>query len=231
MRALLIGPLFGSTSFEKTKFFEVLESSHPVIIIGVDGGSAQCLKHGILPDLVVGDWDSLAVSKVKKILARFPHVTLSRDKDRSDLYFSALEGLKRGADELFCFGVTGGNRPDQQLASLFDLSNFSEKSFTIGGHKKSFKKVEAYGSDGSYIFLSQQIPIWKERFSRKSLISVFSMGSKACGVSLSGLKYGLKNVDLHPSSQGMSNMIIKRNCIITLKKGRLLIVIPFYKNT
>lgn len=231
MRAVLIGPLFSSTPFERAKLFKVLNGCSSVVRIGVDGGFAKCLKHGISPDLVVGDWDSLKTPRFKKMLKNFPHVTLSRDKDQSDLYFSILEALKRGADELFCFGVTGGERPDQHLATLFDLSSFSEKSLKVGGQEKGFKRVEAYGSDAAYIFLSQRIPQWKGYFSKKTLISVFAMESKTGGVSLSGFKYRLENAVLNPSSQGMSNMTVKKNCMVKLKKGKLLIVIPTYENS
>lgn len=231
MRAVLIGPLFSSTPFERAKLFKALNGCNSVVRIGVDGGFAKCLKHGISPDLVAGDWDSLTEPRFKKMLKSFPHVTLSRNKDQSDLYFSILEALKRGADELFCFGVTGGKRPDQHLATLFDLSNFSEKSFTVDRQERGFKKVEAYGSDASYIFLSERIPRWKGCFPKGTLISVFAMGSEAHGVSLSGFKYRLKNAVLNPSSQGMSNVTLKENGIVKLKKGKLLVVIPNHENS
>src|SRR5262249_27228335 len=85
------------------------------LVIAVDGGVSACRALGVRADFAMGDWDSLPRSKKARALRALPHVTFSRDKDRSDLFFAAQAALAIGAGEVVAVGVTGG-RPDHHLA-------------------------------------------------------------------------------------------------------------------
>ncbi len=216
MRAILLGPRLGSKSQQKAILKSAQVNSQD-FLMGVDGGTALWLEHGIQPHFAVGDWDSLKHKRA--ILSQVPHLTLSIDKDRSDLFFAGLAAIQAGATDLLCLGVTGG-RPDHHLATLMDLSMFS-----TGRHGK-LNSVIARGVEGDTLFLSTQIPFWQGSFPQGTTISIFALGLPAKGVTLKGFRYPLKNEDLHPSSFGLSNRVEKRKCEVHLRKGQLVVIMP-----
>jgi len=217
MRAWLIGASFVPS---KIFFSQVLDELHLQITdlrVGVDGGAKTWLELGWEPHFAVGDWDSLG--STHRLLGRIPHLSLSRHKDRSDLYYAARAAIAIGAQELVCLGVTGGPRLDHHLATLFDLSEFST------GKYGKLRSVRAVDREEDCVFLSESIPTWTGVLKKQQKVSVFALGGVVEGVTLDGFKYPLKNADLLPSSLGLSNRVAKRNCEVCLRKGQLLVII------
>jgi thiamine pyrophosphokinase len=185
--------------------------------VAVDGGLKIFKKVGWKPHFAVGDWDSLGSEKVSHALRGVFHLTLPRNKDRSDLYYACRAALSAGANDLVCLGVTGG-RPDHQLATLFDLSE-------ISGRCDSRVTVVAVDNSTRYYFLSEKNPEWSAELSPGQLVSVFAMGGEARGVTLQGFKYPLRNAVLQPSSHGLSNRAAQTQCAVRVKKGRLVVMV------
>ena len=73
-------------------------------VISADGGLEFCEKYGIIPDLWVGDRDSLNSSIINAKEKKF----FPEDKDLTDSHIAAIEAIKRGYKEIFFIGVTGG---------------------------------------------------------------------------------------------------------------------------
>lgn len=205
--------LFGASP---ARFEKKIKVDDQDLVIGVDGGVQTALSLGLKPDFIVGDWDSL---KKKKLQKRFKSVSLSTKKDRSDLFFAAFAAVQAGATELICYGVTGG-RPDHHLATLAELSAFST------GLYGRLTRVEAHGTEASYVFLSKRIPVWKAELSVGQLVSVFAWNGKVQGLNLFGFRYPLKNYTLASSSQGLSNEVKKRKCEVYLRTGQLVVIMP-----
>lgn len=229
-RAILLGPAVRSLKELKQLVHSVGIRSND-FLVGVDGGTQSWFDLGHEPHFAVGDWDSLkttAKTSVKEILSKVPHVTLSRDKDRSDLFFALISAIEAGVQEVICLGVTGG-MPDHHLAVLFDLSLFSTGAFG------ALNRVQAIGPEARYEFLSSYgIPDWpnspdspnsNEALPIGQRVSIFAMEGFA-KVSLSGFKYPLKNAILKPCSHGMSNVVKSKRCGVHLLKGQLLVIIP-----
>jgi thiamine pyrophosphokinase len=233
MRAILLG---AALSVQNKKVWASILDSIKInsndFLIGIDGGIEIWEKWGFCAHLAVGDWDSL--TSKNKYLARVPHITLSRYKDRSDLFYAGIAAIEFGADKLVCLGVTGA-RLDHHLASLYDLSNFSR------GKYGKLNQVIAVGPEAEYHFLSEKIPFWtnknrlqppkKDYDFRNQIVSIFPLMSSAKGVHLSGFQYPLDNVTLQPSSLGLSNQIKKRNYSVRLRKGQLVVIIPSDEST
>jgi len=78
------------------------------IVVAADGGARFLLEHGLRPDAVVGDFDSLPAADAKRLeeagveLVRHPV-----RKDRTDGEMAADEALRRGAGELVLAGALG----------------------------------------------------------------------------------------------------------------------------
>ncbi|MEO7164045.1 MAG: hypothetical protein ABI041_14085, partial [Bdellovibrionia bacterium] len=113
-----------------------------------------------------------------------------------------------------------GGRADHHFATLSDLSIFSS------GKYGNLTRVEARGIDASYFFLSGKIPRWKGKLDVGQIVSLFSMSDGSSGVSLSGFEYSLKNAKLTPSSRGLSNRTVRKNCGVQISSGRMLVVVP-----
>ncbi len=215
MRSILLGPV-PMLARERKALFRSVQLTEDDLLVGVDGGAQVWMDEGYTPHFVVGDWDSL---KTKKILSRLPHLSLSRSKDRSDLFFGVYAAIQAGADDLVCLGVTGG-RPDHHLAVLYDLSTFSTGVFG------SVKSVQALGVDGEYFFLSEKISSWKKSHFQGRLTSLFAMGAPVRGLTLKGFDYPLRDATLGLSSHGLSNRIKSKICEVHLRKGQLLVILP-----
>lgn len=214
-RAILLGPIV-KNQVELKRVLKKLDIRENDFLIGVDGGVAHWVCAGYTPDLGVGDWDSL---RTKRILKEIPHVTLSQSKDRSDLYFSLKAALEFGAQELICLGVTG-DRPDHHLAVILDLFEFARGVHgPIGG-------VRVLSADADYLFLTESLPTQKMLLKKGQLVSIFAMNGTAKGLRLLGFKYPLVDGVLTPSSHGLSNLAVKRNCEVSLRKGQVLVIMP-----
>jgi len=221
-RAVLLGPLAFSDRQLKARI-QSLKLNSRDYLVGIDAGALLWMKLGKHPDLAVGDWDSLETvlkgeSKKKKLLKDLKHLTLPKDKDRSDLFYSVAAALQTGVREVVCLGVTGG-RPDHHLAMLLDLMAIA------GGEVGPLESVSAIGEDGQYVFLTEGSPAWEAKLPIKTQVSVFALLGPAHGVDLEGFEFSLKEGAIQPSSQGLSNVVAAKQVKVRLRKGRLLIMI------
>jgi thiamine pyrophosphokinase len=210
IRAILVGASPEPGGQAVAKILRSLRPTSRDLKIGVDGGVLQWKKIGARPDFAVGDFDSL---KNPKALEGLIHIRLPEEKDRSDLYYACLAAQQLGATELVCVGV-GGGRLDHQMAVVFDLSEISEHV-----------PVSALDPSAETLFLSREVDTWQRKLPRGSLFSLFAMPA-ASGVTLTGLKYPLKDAHLKASSHGLSNVARGGLVKVCLKRGRLMIVLP-----
>jgi thiamine pyrophosphokinase len=93
------------------------------LVVCADGGAHNAARLGILPNVVVGDLDSLSESEQKRLqrlgclFAVHP-----AEKDETDLELALLYAIQAGAEVVTIIGVFGG-RPDHELANLLLLSD------------------------------------------------------------------------------------------------------------
>ena len=86
------------------------------LVVAADGGALHALAAGIVPELVVGDMDSLGDEGTRRIEAR--GASLERHpakKDKMDGHLAVLAARKRGATDLDLLCATGG-RPGAVFA-------------------------------------------------------------------------------------------------------------------
>ncbi len=84
------------------------------LILCADSGYLNCEKMGLIPDLVIGDFDSCRRGLVPE---EIPVVELPVEKDETDLHACINYVIDRGADEILLFGCRG-TRLDHSLASI-----------------------------------------------------------------------------------------------------------------
>ena len=180
-------------------------------IIAADGGFAALEKHGITPDLVVGDFDSLGYEPAHPNILQSP-----REKDDTDMMLAVKQGLERGFKAFTINGGLGG-RHDQTLANIQILAYLAEN-----------------GARGTLIGIDECITAVKDgeieiapNTAINGIISVISHSDKSEGITLKGLKYTLDNATLSCSyPMGISNEFIGSNAKISVKSGTLIVIYP-----
>lgn len=174
------------------------------IVIAVDGGYRVLNEKGIIPDYIVGDFDSLGV------VPKGENVTvLPSEKDVTDMFTAINLGIEKGGIIFHIYGGTGG-RLDHTIANIQLLSHFAEKGITLFFYGDGFAVTSVRNSG---ITLCGEIGKY---------ISVFSLSDISEGVTLKGLKYELENNTLTSSFPlGVSNEFTVKTAEISVKNGIL----------
>ncbi len=186
-------------------------------VIAADAGFSHCERLGIEPDLIVGDFDSLKEGDgeaLEEIRRREPEriLTLPSEKDDTDMLAAIRVGLEKGCREFFLYGGLGG-RLGHTIANIQCLNYLKER-----------------GASGYLTGASGLIQVAKNetiRFEKRETgwLSLFSLGEKAEGVTLRGLKYELTDAVVTNSFPiGVSNEFIGKEAAVTVRNGTLLIL-------
>ena len=184
-------------------------------IIALDGGLAFCMEHGIEPDRIVGDFDSLPLKK-QELLNNYPEEIIYRlpcEKDDTDTLAALSMLVDLGYESFTIYGGLGG-RLSHTMANIQSLLYLKEQ----GLHG------ELIGVDSRIFLVKDEKIILPEK--EKGYISVFAYSQKAEGVTLKNLKYEIENVELTNSFPiGVSNEFVGKEAEISVKNGVLLIVV------
>lgn len=175
-------------------------------VICADGGLKAAQKSGIIPDLIVGDFDSFgSVPSGANVIVH------PAEKDETDTHLAINCGLERGFKRFIMYGMLGG-RLDHTFANLLLLSYLCENGASgtlIGcGHKVTAVKNSRIDFDEA----------------ESGMISVFSLTPESV-VTISGLKYEVDNFTLKSSyPMGVSNEFLGKKSSVTAHDGTLLII-------
>lgn len=177
-------------------------------IICADSGYDIANDADIVPDLLIGDFDS-----IKRIPDNVNKITLPVEKDVTDCLAAYNEGIKLGFKAFAVFGGTGG-RFEHTFANISLLAASSQSG------------VSVEMIDDIHIFRSISNDSIKINQKDNQQISIFAYGSDAIGVTLKGFHYSLSDFTLDPfyGSLGTSNDIIDEYGEIIVKNGTLIIV-------
>ncbi len=176
-------------------------------IIAADGGYAYLDRMSIIPDAVVGDFDSLGYVPKHPNIIKHPI-----EKDDTDTMLAIKYAMNIGFNNFYIFGCLGG-RVDHSIATIQTLCYISNH----GGHGYIF------GGNSVITALTSGEMSFDE--GRYGTVSVFCQGPRAEGVTIKGLKYPLDNANLtYDTPLGVSNEFIGTSATISIKKGTIIIV-------
>lgn len=180
-------------------------------VICADGGYETALKLGLVPDLVVGDFDSAQ----KRPPASLRTLVLPVEKDVTDTMFAALKGLAKGLRDFVLLGCLGGPRFDHSLASietLLYLRDHGAWGFLADERTKVF------------LLREEKLRITKLK---GATVSVFPYGCPTCTVSYTGLQYPLTRGSLTVGGllMGVSNSITADDAEIKVHSGTALVAV------
>ncbi len=177
-------------------------------VICADSGYDIAKEANIIPNLLIGDFDS-----IKSVPEEVDKITLPVEKDVTDSLAAFNEGIKLGYKSFVLFGGTGG-RFEHTFANVSLMANASKSGidFLIIDDKHIFRSIT-----------NSAIKIAKKD---KQQISVFAFGNKAYGVTETGFHYPLNNYTLDPfnGALGTSNDIIEDYGVISVEDGTIIII-------
>lgn len=180
-------------------------------IISVDGGAAHLRKLGILPDVLLGDFDSANKDDIEYFQTQgIKAEQFPVEKDMTDSELAIEKALEKGADEIIFIGAVG-SRFDHSMANIFLLKKLMDE------------KVKACIADEH-----NRIYMFDESFSMPRVegykLSLIPVTEKVTGVTTKGLKYPLINATMQlGTSWGVSNEFYEDIACVTIEKGILLV--------
>ena len=148
-------------------------------VIACDSGYRWCLREGIRPDLLLGDFDSLKGELPEEIPVRRYPVR----KDDTDAMLAVRYAVEQGFEELLLCCALGGSL-DHLLANLQTL-HFASEAGLRSSMRDGRNEVQVL-LPGSYRFPEKTG--WK--------FSVLALTAKVEGVTIRGAKYEVTEVTL-----------------------------------
>ncbi len=177
------------------------------LLIAADGGLDALSACGILPDLLIGDFDSLK----SELPNGTETVRLPVEKDETDMEAAVRLGLARGYREFAFYGATGG-RPDHTYGNyrlLISLVKRGMKAVIHGDYSVSAVK------NGTLMLPKTAC----------GTVSVFAVDAPAEGVTLKGLYYPLENAVLDvDTTLGVSNHVVAHPASVSVRQGCLFVM-------
>lgn len=177
-------------------------------LIAVDGGANKLIKTKFMPNLIIGDMDSISKNALKKYKS-VEQIKFPREKDLIDLELAINYCKKNKFKELIILGALGA-RADMTLTNIFLLTQIPQKINAKIIH------------ENQEIFLIQ-----KKNYSITGIpgetISLLPLNGAVKGLTLKGFKYELQNYTLRFGiGIGLSNEFKKKKVSISFKNGLLL---------
>ena len=175
-------------------------------VIAADAGYQTCRRAGILPDLLIGDFDSMEAPADFARVRRLPV-----EKDDTDTLAAIRAGLEQGCTDFLIYGGTGGKRLDHTLANLQSLLFLRRRG------------ARGFLFDDDFLWtVIENEEIQVLRTVEEGLLSVFCLGDRAEGVREDGVQYPLEDAVLTPEFPiGVSNHILERLARVGVRKGAL----------
>ena len=218
-----------------------IKENEKICLIAADRGLEFFLEHQLLPDVAIGDFDSLSEEgrgfleihekgsgngeipyggvmgwegekRFRDEVKEIKVIRLKPEKDDSDTQSAMNYAIQNGAKKITILGATG-NRVDHLMANfgLLVLAKKQEAEVILADQYNYMKLV----SDGEIIKKSTQFGKY---------VSLF--GGDVTGLTLEGFKYSLDNYHLATADSGLtvSNEIVSEKAKVTYRSGTLLMI-------
>jgi len=180
-------------------------------IICADGGANSAFKLNIIPDLIIGDLDSIDEQVLKFYESKTKIKKVKRQND-TDVEKALKYAISKNCREVILLGATG-DRLDHSFCNLGIALKFDDKIKINILHQKSFLSVRS----GNVTL--KTIP--------KEIISLYGFDSKT-KITSKGLKYELNNEELpFGVRESTSNQAVGGEVNLKIKGGKIFIIREF----
>lgn len=189
------------------------------ILICADGGSNLAVSAGKIPDVLIGDLDSISSKNLRKcqehntIIKEYP-----KEKDQTDLELaveyadSYLQANGKPEDEIVLYAA-GGKRLDHLLGNIALMLGWAQKKRIVRMVDKSYQ---------AWIMLPGTQIIHGTKGQELSIVAL----TEKAKVASQGLYYELNDLTLLQSSaRGISNVFRNEQAEIKLLEGLIMVII------
>jgi thiamine pyrophosphokinase len=211
-----LGAPYDSRDVEAVKAF-LSKKGSPPLVIAADGGCELIASLGLLPDIVIGDMDSISENKKENLQKRgIPFMIHPEEKDKTDSQLAFEFAKGSGCNEVVLAGALG-ERLDHTLANIA----------MMGAHllQSTVDTVRLIGGGHEIVVLKSQVSM-----SGRSgeIVSLIPFTSTVEGVTITGFHYPLREATLRWSETlGVSNYLEEEAGTIHIKSG-ILLAIRYY---
>jgi|TARA_B100001063_G_scaffold243161_1_gene273196 thiamine pyrophosphokinase len=194
--------IVGGADFSEDLFYNLYEKEIP--IIAADGGANFLADQSILPELIIGDLDSVEEQKIQNIeTQKIIKISCQNNTDLEKVLLNTQSPLTLGIGFL-------GSRIDHELASLSALAKYPQKKIILVGEK-------------DIIFLAP--PNLSLSSFEGMRVSLYPLGSVR--VQSSGLKWSTEGLTMNPVDLiGTSNEAVGKIIHFVPDKPKLLLIMP-----
>ena len=181
-------------------------------IVCADGGANSAKKINLIPDIIVGDLDSISEKTLNFYKDKCLIIKISRQND-TDVEKALKYLTKKKFSEVILLGGTG-DRLDHSFCNIGIVIKFYHKIKITLLHKNSL--LRAYS--GEIILTAQE----------GETLSLYGIDDKT-KISSSGLKYPLKNISLpFGKKESTSNLAVSQNIKLKIDGGIILIIRDYH---
>ncbi len=181
-------------------------------LICADGGANHVYRLGVVPDLIVGDLDSISPGVMDYYSGHnVPVLRFPPEKDDTDQRIALKAAIELGATEVVLLGSIG-KRLDHTLGSLSVLAYLLENGV-------SGVVMDEYNE----ITLCQGEALIRGEVGQE--VSLLPLTTRVTGISTQNLKYALRNaVFTLGNPYGISNVMTAPQARVTFEQGMLLVI-------
>lgn len=182
-------------------------------ILCADGGANYCFKASLIPDMIIGDLDSISRDSIRTVHEnRIPIEKFPVKKDATDAELAVDYLISKGFRDLTIVGAIG-NRMDHTLGNILLLSKLNQN-----------KVVGRIVDQNNTIYLvEKELQLTKQKSSFVSLIPITNTGAT---ITLKGFEYRLDKTKVSfGSTLGISNRLVDEQGHIFVHEGQCLAII------
>lgn len=181
-------------------------------VIAADGGALPLLHIGVLPQVVIGDMDSLDEAALGQLTSSGAELhRFRRDKDETDLELALVYAAAIGASTIDVIGALGG-RWDHTLANvaLLALPELQGRKVRLLADKQTLTLVRDTAVIEGHV---------------GDTVSLIPLTGAVHGITTRGLQYPLHDATLSfERARGVSNVLLEPPGEVRIGSGLLLLI-------
>lgn len=197
-----------------TEFLKkILEKNKLETIIAADKGLEALNKINVMPNYIIGDFDSVNKTTLNQYENKNIEITyLKPEKDFTDTHMAIKLAIEKRAKHITIIGATG-TRMDHTLANIHALNEALQNNVPI----------EIINENNRIMLINKKAKLIKN--TNYKYVSIIPLTTKITGVTLKGFKYNIENATINlGESIGVSNEQIEQEALIEIKEGIAILI-------
>lgn len=185
------------------------------LVIAADKGLELCHSCMIVPDLILGDFDSSDQEILSYYQSHYPDRIrrYPSRKNETDTELALNEAFLYPDKEIHILGALGG-RIDHMLANISLLQIAVDR-----------KRICYLIDESARLFMTDHPVVIQKDHLSKDLVSILAYGTDVTGLTLEGFAYDTKDLTLPAAgSRGISNYLVSDEGKISFTSGTVLVI-------